>query len=656
MNNDYSDNAAITHLNNGITAQDDRLAVLAKYHDAAKKSCVDSTLVEFNRVNEVRYDTYMRNDIRLYTYMKRLIDIILPHTDDIQIAFALFNGDGCLLKILGKDKALNDMQLSPAMEGTIWSMDEIGPNAVTIGLAENLTLYSSGKENYNDKLKKYAIYFSPVTLHAYFDSPMENHGGIAVIKPVKLHYPEQLTLAATISNDLTMNLHASKLTNKLYAHYNEGLMMFDTAMQNGRVIITYCNQQIFDIFQTYSRELYLTPADSFIAPLPENREFWSIIRQHKAVNNLSITLYVQDRPYSCLITTDFLVQPSLKIERVIIYITTPQRISSQVSKKMGNSAIFSFGNIIGNSPAVLSAVKKGRLLAKMSSNSILLQGESGVGKDLFAQAIHNSSYRSEKPFIAVNCGALPRDLITSELFGYESGAFTGAKRNGNIGKFELANSGTIFLDEINALPLDLQATLLRVVEQKQLTRLGSAKLVDLDVRIISATNEDLMTMINQKKFRSDLYYRLGSMTIYIPPLRERGEDVILLAEYFVNVVSKRIGRTDIMELSEEAKELLQQLQWPGNVRELQNLIEIIVQLYPEHVINPAHIIDNINSLNTTRQINPPVTKRERRHLLTQDDILDALEKCGGNRSEAAQYLGVARKTLYRYMDRLDIGY
>jgi len=323
---------------------------------------------------------------------------------------------------------------------------------------------------------------------------------------------------------------------------------------------------------------------------------------------------------------------------------------------MGNSAIFSFGNIIGNSPAVLSAVKKGRLLAKMSSNSILLQGESGVGKDLFAQAIHNSSYRSEKPFIAVNCGALPRDLITSELFGYESGAFTGAKRNGNIGKFELANSGTIFLDEINALPLDLQATLLRVVEQKQLTRLGSAKLVDLDVRIISATNEDLMTMINQKKFRSDLYYRLGSMTIYIPPLRERGEDVILLAEYFVNVVSKRIGRTDIMELSEEAKELLQQLQWPGNVRELQNLIEIIVQLYPEHVINPAHIIDNINSLNTTRQINPPVTKRERRHLLTQDDILDALEKCGGNRSEAAQYLGVARKTLYRYMDRLDIGY
>ena len=194
-----------------------------------------------------------------------------------------------------------------------------------------------------------------------------------------------------------------------------------------------------------------------------------------------------------------------------------------------------------------------KAVAKSESN-VLILGESGVGKDIFAQAIHNASDRRDKPFLALNCAALPRDLIASELFGYEGGAFTGAKKNGNIGKFQLADTGTIFLDEIGDMPLDLQATLLRVIEQKKFMRVGSSSITNVDVRIIAATNANIQKLIDQKKFRADLYYRLSTLQFTIPPLRERGSDIILLAEYFIQAVSRRINKPNVMTLSNEAKD------------------------------------------------------------------------------------------------------
>ena len=244
-------------------------------------------------------------------------------------------------------------------------------------------------------------------------------------------------------------------------------------------------------------------------------------------------------------STDAFNQPMINAHGVVFYFTTPQKMTAELSRQVANGAIKTFHDIIGENADLKKLIQKAQRMAQTNSN-IMILGESGTGKDVFAQAIHNASARRGKPFIALNCGALPRDLVESELFGYETGAFTGARKNGNIGKFELANGGTIFLDEIGEMPLELQAKLLRVTETKQLMRLGSSKNIRVDVRIIAATNANIDDMIAQKLFRADLYYRLSTMKLYLMPLRERRDDIVPLAEHFIRSISRRIDKPNIM--------------------------------------------------------------------------------------------------------------
>ncbi|MFP3153926.1 sigma 54-interacting transcriptional regulator [Lachnospiraceae bacterium ZAX-1] len=302
-------------------------------------------------------------------------------------------------------------------------------------------------------------------------------------------------------------------------------------MRTGQVTTTYCNEFLFRLLDVTPIDLYFKPLDRLIDAHPHNVEFWSVIKEHRSITNKNMTLCLSGKKVDCIITSKIYNQRTLNVKGVQFFITTQKQISANVSEKISNSAVRTFSDFIGQSNKVKSTIQNGKIMAQTHSNVMLL-GESGVGKDVLAQAIHNAGPRRNKPFVAVNCGALPRDIIASELFGYEGGAFTGAKREGNIGKFELANGGTIFLDEIGEMPLDLQATLLRVVEQKQLMRIGGNKLINVDVRVISATNADMMKVIEQKRFRSDLYYRLSTMILDIPPLRERDEDIILLAAFY----------------------------------------------------------------------------------------------------------------------------
>ena len=319
-----------------------------------------------------------------------------------------------------------------------------------------------------------------------------------------------------------------------------------------------------------------------------------------------------------------------------------------------------FDDIVGDSPQIISALRLARGIARSDSNTLLL-GESGVGKDIFAQAIHNASARRDKPFSVLNCAAFPRDLIASELFGYEQGAFTGAKRNGNIGKFELANTGTIFLDEIGEMPLDLQATLLRVIEQKAFMRLGGSTVIHVDVKIIAATNADLIHLVEQKKFRADLYYRLSTLRLNIPPLRDRGNDVILLARHFARVVCHRIQRSVPAELAPDAEQLLLQLPLKGNVRELQNLIEGVIQLNSDFYIEARHFQEylGMSPAGEEDSVLPPppdapastIGTAPPQQSLTREALEHALLINRFNRTDTARYLGVSRRTLYRGMER-----
>lgn len=599
--------------------------------------------------------------MRVYAYANRHITRIMKDAAPTsELAFALFDPNACLLKLYGLPDTLRRLERDGIGRGNLWSAEVIGPNAVDTGLSTRSAQISVGVENACTVLQRYAIYFSPIVWQES-RPPYEPHGvyGIALIVPAACSSPDYAVLCSSTTDTLLLQLHSQQM---MYQRYDFGadirsLITLDINTVNDNITVFYHSKNLFDLLRMEPVPLLFKRADTFFDPLPHNQDFWDLLRSQSSVQEYHTSLSIRGKQVSCIISLDPYGQPDLNVRGVHLILTTQQQLTAHVSRKIGNRAIRTFDNIVGRSPRIRAAIQKGRLMANSDSN-VLIIGESGTGKDIFAQALHNASRRAGGPFIPVNCGALPRDLIGSELFGYETGAFTGAKRQGNLGKFELANGGTLFLDEIGELPLDIQATLLRAVEQKTFMRIGGNKAIEVDVKIISATNANLMDMVAQRRFRSDLYYRLRTMMLHLPPLRERAEDILPLAEFFAQDISGRTGRTEPVIFSEESKRLLISLPWYGNVRELQNLIESIVQLYPDPVIRPEHIQDNLDlyaiSEDSPRSSGVPIPTESRKDLLTAEEILDALSKCGGNRSAAARYLGIARKTLYRNIERLNL--
>jgi sigma-54 dependent transcriptional regulator, acetoin dehydrogenase operon transcriptional activator AcoR len=309
---------------------------------------------------------------------------------------------------------------------------------------------------------------------------------------------------------------------------------------------------------------------------------------------------------------------------------------------------YCFDDVFGNSPDMQRAIKRARQVAQQEL-PVLINGESGTGKEMFAQAIHHASARAQHPFIAVNCGSIPRELLEAELFGYVSGAFTGARQGGNAGKFEEADGGTIFLDEVSELPLSGQVALLRVLQEMEITRVGSSSPIRLDVRVIAACNKNLLLEIDAGRFRRDLYYRLNVLAIDLPPLRQREEDIVMLAQVFLAEFSAQAGRGR-MFFTPQALDALARYEWPGNIRELRNLVQRAAVLAPDLQID----------CETLREIGPcvnhPAEAAQAKEGAGADEvqrktILEVLSQCSGNVSEASRRLGLSRMTIYRKMRR-----
>jgi len=300
----------------------------------------------------------------------------------------------------------------------------------------------------------------------------------------------------------------------------------------------------------------------------------------------------------------------------------------------------SFNSIIGEAPKLLNCLNLSAQVAK-SEATVMLRGETGVGKELFARAIHDCSDRCKNPFVAVNCAAIPENLIESELFGYTAGAFTGARTSGKVGKIEMAHKGTLFLDEIGDLSPSTQVKLLRFTQEKYLERIGGNEQIPIDIRIVTATNRNLEQMVQQGEFRADLYYRLNVIPIHIPPLRERLEDIGILAHYFLDYFTRKYSKK--CGFSMEAMECLQEYHWPGNIRELKNIIEHAVIICIGNTINKSHLnlSDHaIIKVPTVLDLNQAVEYTER------EIIKKALEKAFNNKSKAIKYLGISRGAFY----------
>lgn len=291
-----------------------------------------------------------------------------------------------------------------------------------------------------------------------------------------------------------------------------------------------------------------------------------------------------------------------------------------------------------------------RKIAHTRSN-VLIQGESGTGKELFAHAIHNESQRSEMPFVSVNCAAIPEHLLESELFGYERGAFTGADKNGKIGKFELADQGTIFLDEIGDMPIQMQAKILRVIQEGEVERVGSNRPKQIDVRVIAATNKNLREMVEENTFREDLYYRLNVINLSIPPLRDRKEDIILLSKHFLETLNRQ-NHGKIKGVSEKAQLLLTGYQWKGNIRELRNVIERAYNIIEgEEFIQPYHLPMQLKATEDHYVGDPLRMVMEN---VEKKIILERLLYFKGNKTKTAEDLGISRMALHKKLEKFDL--
>ncbi|MEF2700934.1 MAG: sigma 54-interacting transcriptional regulator [Oscillospiraceae bacterium] len=332
------------------------------------------------------------------------------------------------------------------------------------------------------------------------------------------------------------------------------------------------------------------------------------------------------------------------------------QMQPQAPHRSAFSAKYTFNDLCGSCQAFNEAVYRAQRVAK-SDSSVLILGESGTGKELFAQAIHNASSRRGHPFVSINCAAMPRELISSELFGYVEGAFTGARKNGAPGKIELANKGTLFLDEIGDMPLDLQVHLLKVLEDKAFTRLGDSKSKTVDIRVIAATNQDLNKLVREGTFRLDLYYRLNVFTLELPPLRGRVSDIPQLTRLFIKQCAQRLDK-QVSDISPEALGAFMAYSWPGNLRELRNAVESSVNL----AMNEEIMLSDIPTAILRATGIQPENAASNSLLLTElnsagkraetEMILELMERYNGNKSMVAEKLGISRPALYRKLKKI----
>lgn len=609
-------------------------------------------------------------DVRLNTN-SLLIKTVRPYMEQL---YSIVEGSGFYLMLCDKEGYILDLigdeeiiakgkESSLLVIGANRGEAFAGTNAIGTCLAIKRPIQIWNGEHYILSHKKYACSAAPI---------FNTSGSIIGCLNLTGMYPEihthTLGMVLSAVDGITKEMKIrnaydeieiiSAQRNKILESVSSGLILLDGTDKiiqiNGNALkmLNLTEQQAigFNIFELIN----------FDDPINNGFSFSSV---KKAVNNKETTIFFKDSrfpPMKFNINISFVGKES-DGRGTVIRLEESKHINRLVNKMGGFKASFTFENIVGNSPAtkgLLTTCEK----ASQSLANVLVLGESGTGKELVAQSIHNSSACSSGPFVAINCGALPKGLIESELFGYEGGAFTGASKEGNPGKFELADGGTIFLDEIGDMPLDVQVNLLRVLETKEVLRIGGKYPKKINVRIIAATHQNLVEAIEEKTFREDLYYRLNVLTINVPPLRERGNDILELADYFVQTLNN--PRKHKMHISQEVYPALMKYPWPGNIRELENAIERAINITDDDEIRLEHLPHNMtNDLLPTAKVSSSeleeaIHPRNGLDLKTSEyhHILSSLEKTGGNIKEAADLLGISRRTLYRKMDRYRIEY
>ncbi|HEY8910919.1 MAG TPA: sigma-54-dependent Fis family transcriptional regulator [Desulfosporosinus sp.] len=534
----------------------------------------------------------------------------------------LADKDGFIIEAMGDSPFMSKAQSVNLSPGAWWSEEVRGTNAIGTVLRNNAPLTVFGWEHFVHQNHFMACWAAPIHDSQGVPIGVLDISGAATIPTQKI-----LTIAMMGASMIEKNLQLFDLEGQL-KFYQEGFKLASSLLQQGFLaidgdgIITGINPLGAALLGRRQENIIGQPArDIFTTP-----KGWKL-------NGHTLDLQLKESSGE---------EISSHLTRVVD--KAGQSLGAVGTLQVTRDTSSASSLWIGHSLPTKRILERASKVAATHS-SVLIHGESGTGKEIIAQAIHQLSPRNEGPFVALNCASLPASLVESELFGYVDGAFTGARRGGKPGKFELANKGTIFLDEIGDMPLNVQVALLRVLQEKEVSRIGDTKAVKIDVRVIAASHKNLSDLVAAERFRLDLFYRLKVVTLELPPLRERPEDIRDLVPHFIRKACESLGRP-ILGIEEDVYTQLFSNRWPGNVRELENCIESMVALSEGSVLTVADLPDE---LHTTVEKPEPLLNQQAKHT-----ILYALTQTKGKIAPAAKLLGIGRNTLYRKIKDLDI--
>ncbi|MBQ9015471.1 MAG: sigma 54-interacting transcriptional regulator [Firmicutes bacterium] len=604
------------------------------------------------RVDPGAYDRAMEKNRELVDVTTNYVLRLYRHMIGTNHIFQLVSPDGFILKTITADRKILDIinrEGLSLLEGSVVTEEVIGTNSSGLCLYLQRPAEVRGAEHYQKENHLFCCISAPIfdgdtmigclTLMCPREDDQAFSGGL--IRSVVEGIQSEIQMRKT-NQEISLTNH---LMDIILQSQQDGILLLDRTYH-----IRYHNEQVIRYLQLEEYDIDGRHLLELVDPksLPEQ-----IRSQKQGFPQMPLTI-INNVGKRCDLTVQMSRSTFEDGEQVYSVSLKPLRESfSLINTVSGSHAAFTFSSMVRTSGIMVKAIDQG-IQAAASDSTVLIQGESGTGKELMAQAIHNASSRAGGPFIALNCGAIPRELIASELFGYEAGAFTGASKQGSPGKFELADGGTIFLDEIGDMSFNLQVTLLRVLQNMEVQRLGSKRTRTIDVRVIAATNRDLKQAIRDHTFREDLYYRLNVLNISIPPLRSRREDIRALTRHFITMYNGSLQKS-VHDVTEEAMRHLLSYSWPGNVRELENTIErainfstsdrITAEDLPEHIVY-GEITEPASSFPSEKSAAASAAPAGEYASLVQ-----LLHEHGGNVKKIAEVTDIPLSTLYGKLTR-----
>jgi len=620
--------------------------IISESWKRCKKYGVDYLDGKGKKEGKIQYEQIIEKNKELLQIAKPIMENLHNIVSESHYVLVLTDRNGYIIEIMGDNIVKGEANKIRFDFGALWSEEAVGTNAIGTSLAIDEPIQVTGEEHYC--LSHHSWTCSATTIH---DEKGNVIGCLNMSGDSSTAHSHTLGIivaaAYTIEKQLAL-LRSNELIQTTFESTSDGIIIIDKDYKISKV-----NKRALKLLELENEDIYKLDIREIFKDI--NFDFdMSYFNERKCAYFTDCNFYVKGKRISCSVNIVSMITNNEIIGFTLAFKET-KYLHRAVNKVTGNIATYTFKNIVTGTMKMKQVIASAKKMAR-TKGCILIEGESGTGKELFAHAIHNFSTYSDGPFIAINCASLPKDLIESELFGYEKGAFTGALKEGNPGKFELANGGTIFLDEIGELPLELQAKLLRVLDNLTVRRIGGNYEIKLDVRIIAATNRDLLKEAQRKNFREDLYYRLNVFKLEIPPLRERIGDIELCADYFLKNLNDQHPQ-NIKRFSDEFIRHLENYEWIGNVRELQNIIERAYYLCDEKVIGEEYLPDSILNNNNNNnciwndEVDTSIISIEN---LEKNNIIKMLLKCDKNVIQAGKNLNMSKSTIYRKIKKYNI--